>query len=112
MRVVGGDKPTVAVLGAGFGGIAMAIKLKRAGYDFHRLREVGRGRRHVARQHVSGRGVRRTVASVLVLFELNPWWSRTYSTQPEILAYPSVCGQYGVLPHVRYRCRDRVDAVG
>ena len=35
-------------------------------------------------------------------FELNPWWSRTYATQPEILAYLERCtDQYGVRPHVR-----------
>jgi cation diffusion facilitator CzcD-associated flavoprotein CzcO len=27
-------RPTVAILGAGAGGIAMGIKLRRAGYDF------------------------------------------------------------------------------
>ena len=35
-------------------------------------------------------------------FELNPWWTRTYATQPEILAYLERCAdQYGVRPHVR-----------
>jgi cyclohexanone monooxygenase len=27
-------KPTVAIIGAGAGGLAMGIKLKRAGYEF------------------------------------------------------------------------------
>ncbi|MDQ1476933.1 MAG: Flavin-binding monooxygenase-like, partial [Actinomycetota bacterium] len=27
-------KPTVAIIGAGAGGLAMGVRLKRAGYDF------------------------------------------------------------------------------
>jgi cation diffusion facilitator CzcD-associated flavoprotein CzcO len=35
-------------------------------------------------------------------FELNPWWSRTYATQPEILSYLERCtDQYGIRPHLR-----------
>ncbi len=35
-------------------------------------------------------------------FAPNPWWSRTYSTQPEILAYLERCtDQFGVRGHVR-----------
>src|SRR5436305_10213833 len=35
-------------------------------------------------------------------FEPNPWWSRTYATQPEILAYLERCtDRFGVRPHVR-----------
>jgi len=35
-------------------------------------------------------------------FEPNPWWSRTYATQPEILAYLEHCtDKYDVRPHVR-----------
>ena len=35
-------------------------------------------------------------------FAPNPWWSRTYATQPEILAYLEQCAdRFGVRPHVR-----------
>ena len=35
-------------------------------------------------------------------FALNPWWSHTYATQPEILAYLERCtDQFGVRSHLR-----------
>ncbi len=35
-------------------------------------------------------------------FELNPWWTTTFATQPEILAYlERCCDRYGVRPHLR-----------
>ncbi len=95
-------KPTVAVLGAGFGGIAMGIKLKRAGYDFT-IYEKNDGVGGTWRDN-SYPGAACGVPSHLYSFsfELNPWWSRTYSKQPEILAYlERVTDQYGVRPHVR-----------
>ena len=46
-------------------------------------------------------------------FELNPWWSRTYATQPEILAYLERCtDQYGLRPHLRTGTRHRRGALG
>jgi cation diffusion facilitator CzcD-associated flavoprotein CzcO len=36
-------------------------------------------------------------------FRLNPEWTRSYSTQPEILDYLRTCArEAGVLPHIRY----------
>jgi cyclohexanone monooxygenase len=96
------SKPTVAVLGAGFGGIAMGIQLKRAGYDFT-IYEKSDGVGGTWRDN-SYPGAACDVPSHLYSFsfELNPWWSRTYATQPEILAYIERCtDQYGVRPHVR-----------
>src|SRR4051812_40230838 len=95
-------KPTVAILGAGAGGIAMGIRLKRAGYDFT-IYERSDGVGGTWRDNTYP-GAACDVPSHLYSysFELNPWWSRTYSTQPEILAYLERCAeQYGVLPHVR-----------
>ncbi|MFL6239292.1 MAG: flavin-containing monooxygenase [Actinomycetes bacterium] len=95
-------KPTVAVLGAGFGGILTGIKLKRAGYEFT-IYEKSDGVGGTWRDN-SYPGAACDVPSHLYSFsfELNPWWSRTYATQPEILAYiERVTDQYGVRPHVR-----------
>lgn len=95
-------KPTVAIIGAGAGGIAMGIKLKRAGYDFTIYEKSG-GVGGTWRDN-SYPGAACDVPSHLYSFsfELNPWWSRTYATQPEILAYLERCAvQYGVRPHVR-----------
>src|SRR2546423_106733 len=95
-------KPTVAVLGAGFGGVAMGIKLKRAGYPFT-IYEKSDGVGGVWHDNTYP-GAACDVPSHLYSFsfELNPWWSRTYATQPEILAYLERCtDQYGVRAHVR-----------
>jgi cyclohexanone monooxygenase len=95
-------KPTVAVLGAGAGGIAMGVQLKRAGYDFTIYEKSdGVGGTWRANDYP---GAACDVPSHLYSFsfELNPWWSRTYATQPEILAYLERCvDQYGLRPHVR-----------
>ena len=59
---------TAVIVGTGFGGIGMAIKLRQAGID--RLRDAGKvrpDRWHLARQHLSWCGLRRPVAAVLVL---------------------------------------------
>src|SRR5437868_2196170 len=95
-------KPIVAVLGAGAGGIVMGIRLKRAGYDFT-IYERSDGVGGTWRDNTYP-GAACDVPSHLYSysFELNPWWSRTYATQPEILAYLESCtDRYGVRPHVR-----------
>src|SRR5215471_13035098 len=100
--MTGRRKPTVAVIGAGAGGIAMGIKLKRAGYDFT-IYEKSDGVGGTWRDNTYP-GAACDVPSHLYSFsfELNPWWSRTYATQPEILAYLERCAdQYGLRPHVR-----------
>jgi cation diffusion facilitator CzcD-associated flavoprotein CzcO/predicted enzyme related to lactoylglutathione lyase len=101
-RRMRGRKPTVAVLGAGFGGIAMGIKLREAGYPFT-VYEKSDGVGGTWRDNTYP-GAACDVPSHLYSFsfELNPWWSRTYATQPEILAYLERCtDQYGVRPHLR-----------
>src|SRR6476659_11334738 len=95
-------RPTVAVIGAGAGGLAMGVRLKRAGYDFT-IYEKSDGVGGTWRANTYP-GAACDVPSHLYSFsfELNPWWSRTYATQPEILTYlERCCDQYGVRPHVR-----------
>jgi cyclohexanone monooxygenase len=95
-------RPRVAVLGAGAGGIAMGIKLRRAGYPFT-IYEAADGVGGTWR-HNTYPGAACDVPSHLYSysFELNPWWSKTFATQPEILAYLERCAdKYGVRPHVR-----------
>ena len=95
-------RPTVAVLGAGAGGIAMGIRLRRAGYDFT-IYEQSDGVGGTWRDNTYP-GAACDVPSHLYSysFEPNPWWSRTYATQPEILAYLEACtARYGIRPHVR-----------
>jgi cation diffusion facilitator CzcD-associated flavoprotein CzcO len=95
-------KPAVAILGAGAGGIAMGIRLKRAGYDFT-IYEQSDGVGGTWRDNTYP-GAACDVPSHLYSysFEPNPWWSRTYATQPEILAYLEGCtDRYGIRPHLR-----------
>lgn len=82
----------VAIIGAGFAGLAAAIRLKQENRNsfiiFERAAEVG----GTWRDNVYP-GCACDVPSHLYSysFELNPNWSRTYSTQPEILAYIKGC---------------------
>ena len=92
------------IVGTGFSGIGMAIRLLREGdRDFVLLERAG---------EVGGTwrdntypGCRCDVPSHLYSFSFapNPNWSSTFSPQPEILAYlRDVAARFGVLPHVRF----------
>src|ERR1022692_2535113 len=93
----------VVVVGAGFGGIGMARALKQAGLDdfivVDRADDLGGTWRDNTYP-----GAACDVPSHLYSysFEPHPWWSRTYATQPEILAYLERCtDQYGIRQHLR-----------
>ena len=95
-------RPTVAVLGAGAGGIAMGVALKRAGFDFT-IYEKNDGVGGTWRDNTYP-GAACDVPSHLYSFSFapNPKWSRTYATQPEILAYLEDCtDRFGLRPHIR-----------
>ena len=99
--------PQVVVIGAGFGGIGMAIQLKRAGWhDFVVLEKdadlggTWRDNRYP--------GCACDVPSHLYSysFELNPDWSRMFSPQEEIWDYMRHCvRRYALEPHLRYGVR-------
>ncbi|HKT00561.1 MAG TPA: FAD-dependent oxidoreductase [Rugosimonospora sp.] len=93
----------VAIVGAGFGGLATAIRLAQRGYrDFLVFEQAG---------DVGGTwrdntypGCACDVPSNLYSFSfaLNPGWSNSYSGQPEIWAYLRACTQrFGLGPHLR-----------
>jgi cation diffusion facilitator CzcD-associated flavoprotein CzcO len=95
----------LVIVGSGFSGLGMAIKLKQAGeQDFavlERADEVGGTWRDNTYP-----GCRCDVPSHLYSFSFapNPGWSSTFSPQAEILDYLRACAErYGVLPHVRFR---------
>jgi cation diffusion facilitator CzcD-associated flavoprotein CzcO len=94
----------VAIVGSGFSGIAMAVRLLDAGMsDFvvlERASDVGGTWRDN-----SYPGCACDVPSHLysLSFAPNPEWSSTFSPQAEIQAYlRSVAERHGVLPHVRF----------
>ncbi|HEX3706401.1 MAG TPA: NAD(P)/FAD-dependent oxidoreductase [Mycobacteriales bacterium] len=94
--------PTVAILGAGAGGLAMGIALKRAGFDFT-IYEKSDGVGGTWRDNTYP-GAACDVPSHLYSFSFapNPDWTRTFATQPEILAYLERCAdEFGLRPHIR-----------
>jgi cation diffusion facilitator CzcD-associated flavoprotein CzcO len=94
----------VAVVGSGFAGLGMAIRLKQEGiHDFvvlERAGEVGGTWRDNTYP-----GAACDVPSQLYSFSFaaNPEWSHNFSSQPEILGYLRRCSDaHGVTPHVRF----------
>jgi cation diffusion facilitator CzcD-associated flavoprotein CzcO len=94
------------IVGAGFSGIGMAVRLLRDGErDFVLLERAG---------ELGGTwrdntypGCRCDVPSHLYSFSFapNPNWSSTFSSQPEILDYlRDVARRFGVIEHVRFDC--------
>jgi cyclohexanone monooxygenase len=99
-------KPSVAVIGAGAGGIAMGLALADGGYDFTIFdRADGFGGTW---RHNTFPGATCDVPSHLYSFSfaLNPRWSKTYATQPEILEYlEGVALKGGLDRHLRGNTR-------
>jgi cation diffusion facilitator CzcD-associated flavoprotein CzcO len=92
----------VLVVGAGFAGLAMAIKLKEAGEDDYAVVERGDDVGGTWRDNTYP-GAACDVPSQLYSysFALNPDWSRSFSPQPEIQAYiRKIAEQSGTLDHV------------
>src|SRR5687768_14237221 len=96
----------IGILGAGFGGLGMAIRLKQAGiHDFviwERDAEVGG-----TWWANSYPGCQCDIPSHLYSFSFapNPGWTRTYPLQPELRRYLRECtDRYGVRDHIRLGC--------
>ncbi len=89
---------SITIIGAGAGGLCMAIKLKQAGFTNFRILEKG--------DQLGGTwnwnrypGCACDIPSHLYSysFEVKPDWSRPYAPQPEILTYlEGVAQKYGV----------------
>jgi cation diffusion facilitator CzcD-associated flavoprotein CzcO len=86
------ERHEVVVLGAGFGGLAVAHRLAEAGIDDVVLLERSDGVGGTWRANTYP-GAACDVPSHLysLSFAPNPWWSTAYSAQPEILAYIEDC---------------------
>jgi cation diffusion facilitator CzcD-associated flavoprotein CzcO len=86
------ERAAVAVLGAGFGGLAVAHRLAESGVDDVALfeRDAGVGGTWRANGYP---GAACDVPSHLysLSFAANPHWSRAYAGQPEILRYVEDC---------------------
>ena len=97
------DHVHVAIVGAGFSGLGMAVALERAGiHDYlilERADDVGG-----TWQANTYPGCQCDVPSHLYSFSFapNPDWSRTFSLQPEIWDYLRRCAdEHGITPKVR-----------
>jgi cation diffusion facilitator CzcD-associated flavoprotein CzcO len=96
--------PTIAIVGAGFGGLAVALELKRAGIDsftvLERADDVGG-----VWQANTYPGAACDVPSVIYQFSrhLKPDWSRRFGSQQEIRDYlREVSVESGVREHIRF----------
>ncbi len=96
------DTPRVVVVGAGFGGIAAGVKMKRAGIDTFTIYESSAG--------IGGTwwdntypGAEVDVGSHLYCFSFKPHdWSRTHARQPELQRYlEETVDEFGLRPHLR-----------
>jgi cation diffusion facilitator CzcD-associated flavoprotein CzcO len=94
-----------AIVGSGFAGLGMAIRLRQEGFEdftiFERAGELGGTWRDNTYP-----GCACDVPSHLYSFSFapNPGWTRTFSRQPEIWEYMrEVSRRYGIDPHIRYR---------
>jgi cation diffusion facilitator CzcD-associated flavoprotein CzcO len=100
------DHVRVAIIGSGFAGLGMAVRLREMGLEDYIVLE--------RRDDVGGTwhdntypGCQCDVPSHLYSFSFapNPDWSRTFSMQPEIEAYLRRCARdFGVLPKIRLDC--------
>ena len=102
----GGGPGPCSIIGAGFGGLGMAIALGRAGEHDVLLLEKGDDVGGVWRENTYP-GAACDIPSHLYSFsfEPNPHWSRTYSPQAEILDYLRHCAdKYGVRDKIRFGC--------
>jgi cation diffusion facilitator CzcD-associated flavoprotein CzcO len=96
----------VAIVGSGFSGLAMAVRLREEGIESFVVLERGDDVGGTWRDN-SYPGCACDVPSHLysLSFAPNPGWSSTFSPQGEIHAYlRDVAQRHGVLPHVRFGC--------
>ena len=94
--------PRIAIVGAGFGGIATGVKLKQAGVDSFTIFESSLG--------IGGTwwdntypGAEVDVGSHLYCFSFKPHdWTRTHARQAELQAYlQDTVDEFGLRPHLR-----------
>ncbi|WP_290652878.1 NAD(P)/FAD-dependent oxidoreductase [Aquisalimonas sp.] len=93
----------VAIIGAGFSGLGMAIRLRQAGIDdflvLERAADIGGTWRD---NSYPGCAVDVKAHLYSLSFAPNADWTETYASQREIWDYiKRVCAEHGVLPHVR-----------
>jgi len=101
-----GGAPAIVIIGAGFAGLGLAIRLKQAG--FHRfviLEKSGDLGGTWRDNHYPGCACDVPSHMYSFSFALNPHWSRMFAPQQEIWAYLRRCADSsGVTGHIRFGC--------
>ncbi len=103
-RGAAADTDHVVIVGAGFAGLGMAIRLKQAGIHDFTVLEASDRLGGTWRDNTYP-GVACDIPSHLYSysFEPNPGWSRLFAPQEEILAYLEHCAdKYEVREHIRF----------
>src|SRR6187397_2622165 len=97
---------SIAIVGSGFSGIGLAIRLQQEGLEDFTVLERGDGVGGTWHDNTYP-GCACDVPSHLYSFSFapNPEWTQTYSPQPEIWAYLRRCADdFGIRPHLRLSC--------
>ena len=96
--------PRIAIIGSGFGGLCMAIQLKRTGiHSFTILEKTDRLGGTWRDNTYPGAACDSPSFVYCFSFELKTDWSRKWAPQAEILAYMEHCArEYDLLPHIRF----------
>ncbi|MFI0453441.1 flavin-containing monooxygenase [Actinomadura sp. 6N118] len=95
---------SVAIVGSGFSGIGLAIRLKQAGFTDLTIFEKAEDLGGVWRDNTYP-GAACDAPSHLYSYSFEPKhdWSRRFAEQPEILAYLRHCAaKYKINPHIRF----------
>ncbi|MQA94103.1 MAG: FAD-dependent oxidoreductase [Streptosporangiales bacterium] len=98
------ETPAITIIGSGFAGLCMAIRLKQSGFDDFVILEKNDALGGTWRDNTYP-GCACDVPSHMYSysFELNPDWSRMFAPQQEIWDYLERCaGKYGVRGHLRF----------
>src|SRR5689334_2106470 len=99
------ERVEIAIVGAGFSGLAMAIRLKQEGFHDFVVLERGDDLGGTWRDNAYP-GCQCDIASHLYSYSFapNPDWSHGLSPRQEIHAYLRDCAErFGVMPHLRLR---------
>ncbi|MEV0583585.1 NAD(P)/FAD-dependent oxidoreductase [Nonomuraea sp. NPDC050310] len=96
--------PRIAIIGAGFGGLCMAIRLERAGITSYTVFEQASGLGGTWRDNTyPGAGCDIPSHLYSYSFEKYTSWTRRYPGQPEILGYLAHCtDKYDVRRKIRF----------
>ncbi len=100
----GHNSPRILIVGAGFGGLCMAMQLKRAGIESFTIVEKADRIGGTWRDNIYPGAACDSPSFVYCFsFEQKTDWSRKWAPQPEILDYIEHCARkYDLHPHIRF----------